>query len=103
MQISNWLQSIRKLHIYNSFVRTLMFVRSLVKRLVPKKRSIPCSPLTRFEDVFFNLRLFPCHLEEKKDIENETNFEQCNLNLTADQYLLHEEGAFISASVLFTI
>ena len=104
MQILNWLQSIRKLHIYDSFVRTLMLDRSLVKRLVPKKRSIPCSPLTRCEDVFFSICDFSpvcllCHLEEKKDKQYETNFEQCNLNLTADQFLLYEEAAFIGTSV----
>ena len=103
MQILNWLQSIRKLHISDSFVRTLMLDRSLAKRLVPKKRS-PAPPLVRFEDVFFSICDYSpvclfCHLEEQKDIQYETNSKQCNLNLTADQFLWHEEGAFIGTSV----
>ena len=102
MQISNWLQSIRKLHINDIFVRTLMLDRSLAKRLVPKKRSpalLWCDVKMFFSICDYSPVCLLCHLEEKKDKQYETNFEQCNLNLTADQFLLYEEGASIGASV----
>ena len=59
MQISNWLQSIRKLHIYDIFVWTLMLDRSLAKRLVPKKRALLSSD-AMWRCFFFNLWFFPC-------------------------------------------
>ena len=71
---------------------------------ISPQETLPCSSSGAIWRCFFSICDYspvclPCHLEEKKDKQYETNFEQCHLNLTADQFLWHEEGAFIGTSV----